>query len=511
LDIIKKVVARKKAAESDPAQIQIKKARENFWEFCKYINPNFFKDGRPHLREIAEKLQAVYEERIIKLSNSDNWEIVTAAEKSKLNRKKIGYAVCKKIMLNEPPRHGKSYTMSLFVQWCLGKNQENRIIDVSYNETIASRFSQGVRDGIEATKLDSKIHLFSDVFPGVGVKLGDASKQIWALNEQFFNYLGTGFGGTITGIGCNIGIIDDPIKNDKEAFNDNILENHYTWYTDTFLSRIEENGIQVIIMTRWSTKDLCGRLLANEPGEWFVVCQKACVDEPSETMLCKELFSFPSYLKKKKIMTSAIFGANYQQEPVDIQGRLYSGFKTYKPGDITDFSDIISYTDTADTGADSLAHFVGGVNGADLYLLDMILTDAPMEVTEPLVAGSLYKNGVKFAVIESNNGGRGFARNVEKILNDRYGRRNKTVIHWFHQSKNKTARILSNATLVIERVYFPEGWEYKYPAVYKHLSEYQAKGNNKHDDGADSLTGIAEVLVGDIKRRGNAKFLKVRL
>lgn len=61
-----------------------------------------------------------------------------------------------------------------------------------------------------------------------------------------------------------MGIIDDPIKNDQEAFNDRVLDEQWSWYTDTFLSRIEEGGMQIIVMTRWSTKDLCGRLLASE-------------------------------------------------------------------------------------------------------------------------------------------------------------------------------------------------------------------------------------------------------
>lgn len=115
--------------------------------------------------------------------------------------------------------------------------------------------------------------------------------QLWSLEGQFFNYLAAGFGGTITGVGCNIGIIDDPIKNDKEAFNDRVLEEQWSWYTDTFLSRIEEGGLQIVNMTRWSTKDLCGRLLSSDDGdEWYVFCRQA-YDEATGMMLCEELLS----------------------------------------------------------------------------------------------------------------------------------------------------------------------------------------------------------------------------
>ena len=106
---------------------------------------------------------------------------------------------------------------------------------------------------------------------------------MWSLEGQYFNYLGTGMGGTITGIGCNIGIIDDPIKNDKEAFNDRVLEDHWKFYTDTFLSRLESDSIQIINMTRWSKQDLCGRILQMEADKWKVIKMEAMEDD---TMLC---------------------------------------------------------------------------------------------------------------------------------------------------------------------------------------------------------------------------------
>ena len=318
----------------------------------------------------------------------------------------------------------------------------------------------------------------------------------WKIN--FFNYLGTGFGGTITGIGCNIGIIDDPIKNDKEAFNDNVLENHYSWYTDTFLSRIEENGIQIIVMTRWSTKDLCGRILAAESDEWYVLGQKACISEEKKEMLCSEIFSFISYLKKKKLMSLPIFMANYQQEPVDVQGRLYTEFKTYtnlpmdESGNLL-FTVIKNYTDTADTGDDYLCSINYGVYNNEAYILNVLYTQDGMEKTEPATAKMLYDDKVNVADVESNNGGRGFARNVESEQKSRY-RSNHCVIKWFHQSKNKKARILSNSTWVMNHIYFPVNWNDRFPEYYAAMTSYQKAGRNAHDDAPDATTGIAEKI-----------------
>ncbi|MCX7842289.1 MAG: phage terminase large subunit [Clostridia bacterium] len=484
-------------------------ARESFWEYCKLMNPKFYKESRPHLKNIAHSLQALYEGRIIKLHTDDQWKVYSYDEMKNICSGKPGepeYIVCKKLMMNIPPRHGKSYIMSLFTQWVLGKNNENRIITVAYNETLSSRFSAGVWDGIDATKLDNKLTIFSDIFPDTRIKQGDGSKQIWALEGQFFNYLGTGFGGTITGIGCRIGIIDDPIKNAEEAFNDRVLENQWSWYTDTYLSRIEEGGLQVIIMTRWSSKDLCGKLLSSsEAHEWYELKIKACLDEEKGIMLCPELLSFKSYMSKKKLTSLEIFMANFQQEPIDVQGRLYSSFKTYKDVPRDDkgnaiFDRIIAYGDTADTGSDWLCVIAAGEYMGEAYVLDVYYSTKGMEVTESQTAKMLVENNVNLARIESNNGGRGFARNVEKIIWEKYKTR-RVKIDWFHQSENKIARIRTNITFVMEHIYFPVNWADRWPEYYKDMTTYQREGKNKHDDAPDATTGLAEMIQGKSRNK----------
>ena len=265
-------------------------AQTTFYEYCKLMNPKFYRDDRPYQRDLCDTLQGIFEGRLI--------------------NPKTGEAY-RNLMINLPPRHGKSYTLTLFVQWCMGRRNETRVISVSYNDILAGRFARNVRDGIDADKLDSKVPIFHDVFPSTRVKQGDAAAQLWSLEGQFFNYLATGFGGTITGIGCSMGIIDDPIKNDQEAFNDRVLDEQWSWYTDTFLSRIEEGGMQILVMTRWSTKDLCGRLLESEDGDdWFVFCRRACLDESRGTMLCPALLSFKSYQKKRRLTSAEIADEN---------------------------------------------------------------------------------------------------------------------------------------------------------------------------------------------------------
>lgn len=447
-------------------------SRQSFWEYCKTRAPDFYIDGRTHLEKICETLQSLYEGRLL---NDDG----------------VPY---ENMIMNIPPRHGKSRTLIHFCEWVLGDRQQNRIITASYNEDLATVFSRYTRDGISEEKVYPHEIVYSDIFPGVKVKKGDSSYRQWALEGQHFNYKGAGLGGSITGKGGNILIVDDPIKNAAEAQNENALDKQWQWFTDTFLSRQEQTdrSIKIVNMTRWSKKDICGRILdGKRASEWYVLMMPAMDDEGN--MLCPELLNRKNFDALSDFMDEAILNANYYQQPLDLKGRLYKAFKTYD-GDLPTFKSIQNYTDTADTGDDYLCSIVYGVTfDNEAYVLDVLYTKAPMEETEPATAKMLYENKVNHAYIESNGGGRGFARSVEKILMENHSS-NYTYIEPFHQSNNKIARILSNSTWVMNHIYFPINWKNKWPDYYKAMNEYQREGQNKNDDAPDATTGIAEKI-----------------
>lgn len=476
-------------------------AIDSFWEYCKLRYPKHYKESRPYQKRICDTLQALYEGRIIKFNKNDPWHIVDTTEGLS------EYFVCKKMTLNIPPRHYKSFTATLFSQWVLGKDNENSIITSSYNETLSTRFGKAVRDGIDETKADDKRVIFNDIFPDTHIKYGDSAASLWALEGQHFNYLATSFGGTATGIGCKIGIIDDQIKLSSEANNESLLESHWSWYTDTFLQRLEEGAIQIVIMTRWSSKDICGKLLDLEPEEWYEMKLKAVVNEETKEMLCSEILSYESYKDKTKPgkMSPEIAEANYQQQPMDSKGKLYTYFKTYTELPKDDkgrplFEIIIAYGDTADEGSDKLYVIAANVWQGEGFVIDVYGSDKGMEVTEPATADMLVANNVNLAKIESNNGGRGFARNVEQHIWRKY-KTKKVKIEWFHQSQNKISRILSNSTFVMEHLYFPFNWKERWPEFYREMNSYQRAGKNKHDDAPDAVTGLAEMIQGKIKKK----------
>ena len=149
-----------------------------------------------------------------------------------------------------------------------------------------------------------------------------------------------------------------------------------------------------------------------------------------------------------------------------------------------------SYTDTADTGADFLCSIIYGEYAHEAYVLDIYYTKASMEITEPETARRLLAHGVNLAKIESNNGGRGFARNVQEQLK-RLGS-NRCRVEWFHQSENKVARILTNSTWVQDHIYYPVNWRDRWPEYAKAMLHYQKEGKNAHDDAPDATTGVAE-------------------
>lgn len=434
-------------------------ARRNFWDYCCLFAPDFYKKEKIYLKDLCNKLQNFIE--------SD---------------KKI-------LVVNMPPRFGKSRTTTNFVQWLLGRNNKLKIMTGSYNETLSSTFAKQVRDTI-ATEKSQGITVYQDVFPATKIKYGEASMNKWALEgSQVANYLATSPTGTATGFGADLIIIDDLIKNSEEAFNANTLQKHIDWFTNTMLSRTEKGFKLIIIMTRWATNDLAGFILQNY-NDVEHISYKAINEDG--TALDPDTLSIEDFEFKTKNMSKEIVYANYQQEPIDIQGRLYQNLKTYVEIPKEKVRQRKAYCDTADTGVDYLCNIIYDDCKDSAYIIDVIYTKEPMEITENLVAKAFSKYQVNVADIESNNGGRSFARNAERRTKELGNY--KTVVRWFHQSGNKQSRILANSSWVQNNIYFPVDWQNRWPEFAKDILSYQKEGKNAHDDEPDALTGIAEKM-----------------
>lgn len=448
-------------------QAQIELARRDFFYYCHLTAPDFYKEERTFLVNQCREMQDFLEQ--------DEYTVM---------------------VMNEPPRFGKSRTAQKLVEWALGKDINRKIMTGSYNSTLSTTFAKNVRNTIQEVKADLGKVVFSDIFPGVKIAPGDGAMNLWSLVGGYNNYLATSPGGTATGFGATLIIVDDLIKNNYEAHNELTKQKQWEWFTDTMLSRLEEGGKILIVMTRWATDDLAGKALEHfrELGiKVKHINYKA--EQDDGTLLCESILSAESIALKKATIGVDIYAANYQQEPIDIKGRLYSSIKTYTdiPKDERGnalFSYLLNYTDTADKGSDYLCSICYGMYGDSYYILDVLYSKDAMEVTEPETARMLTRNKIGCAIIESNNGGRGFARNVARICKEKGNKH--TNVKWFTQSKNKEARILSNSASVMANVYFPVNWQDKWPEFALAINSYQREGKNAHDDAPDALTGVYE-------------------
>ena len=220
---------------------KIELSKRFFFDYCNLIMPSFYKPDRAYLVTMCEEFQSFL--------NDDEHDV---------------------LVLNLPPRHGKSLTLGKFVEWVLGNDHTKKIMTGSYNETLSTVFSKNVRNTLQEEKADENKIVYSDIFDAA-IKYGDAAKNLWSLSDGYNNYLATSPTGTATGFGADIIIIDDVIKNAEEANNATVLEKHWDWFVNTMLSRLESGGKIIINMTRWHSEDLAGRALRELPKNGYRV------------------------------------------------------------------------------------------------------------------------------------------------------------------------------------------------------------------------------------------------
>lgn len=448
--------------------LSIQLAKLNFWEYCKLRLPQIYKEDRVWLKDMCTRMQDFIE-------HSDKHFLI----------------------VNLPPRHFKSLTGQQMAEWLFGRSNENRVITCSYNERLATLFAKKVRNTIQTPANQGRQIQFADIFPDTRVSRKDAAADMWSLDgSPVPSYLATSPGGTATGVGCTHMIVDDLVKNSIEAYSDTIMETQADWFFDTMLSRLEgENWKVICIMQRWSTSDLAGRLLKDFDCE-HVDYPAYQVVGGNKLFLCPEVLNEASYNEKTKNMSPHIADAVYLQKPIDITGRLYRDFNTYKPGDIKLSPEeyVYAVTDTADRGTDSLVSIVYVEREGIAYVLDIYMSDEPMEITERLVADMFDKWKVRIAFTESNNGGRLFARNVRRLMGDKACLFLDEV-----QTSNKEARIITSAGWVQNYVWFPAEYKTRWNNFYVETMSYNSKGKNEHDDAVDALAYVYSMVTRQTK------------
>ncbi len=280
-------------------------------------------------------------------------------------------------MVFMPPRHGKSEFISRYsTAWILGKFPDTRIILASYEADFAATWGRKARDLLE----EHGPSLF-----GIRVSGKSSAANRWDIEGHEGGMITAGVNGPITGKGADIGIIDDPVKNDQEAMSVTYQERTYEWYKSTFRTRLQRDGAIILIMTRWNENDLAGKLLAaqEEDGEkWEVVNLPAIAEEgdllgrdPGQP-LCPDLFTIEALRSIEKAVGSFWWASLYQQRPSPAEGGILKrNWWQYYRQTPDRFDEVIQSWDMAfkDTKtADFVVGQVWGRKGADKYLLDQV-------------------------------------------------------------------------------------------------------------------------------------------
>lgn len=399
----------------------------------------------------------------------------------------------RRLIINIAPRYGKTeLAVKAFISAGLAMDPAAKFIHLSYSDDLAHDNSEEIRDIVKSDE-------YRALFPYVEIKDGSDSKKKW-LTTAGGGVYATSTGGQITGFGAGAVddstgfsgaiVIDDPIK-PEDALSDAKREKANQRFETTIRNRVNSRNTPiVIIMQRLHENDLCGYLTQKEPGEWTVVSIPAILHENGEEAALWPFKHRLEELRKMREIDPYVFETQYMQNPTPMEGLMYGKFKTYREIPYTNRAIRKNYTDTADTGADRLCSIDYVETEIGNFVLDVVYTDAPMEETEPMVARMLTRDHVMVANVESNNGGRSFARSVENQL--RIMGNNSTEVRWFHQGANKDERIFARSAEVMNMTYMPEGWEAMWPEFYRELAGYRKFGKNAHDDGADAITGTVE-------------------
>jgi hypothetical protein len=323
------------------------KAKNDFMSFVKCVWPEFIEGS--HHRHIAKKFNDLAE--------------------GKINR----------LIVNMPPRHTKSeFASFLLPAWMVGRNPKLKIIQATHTGELAIRFGRKAKTLIDS---DDYRKIFD-------TRLREDSQAAgrWET-AQGGEYFAAGVGGAITGRGADLLIIDDP-HSEQDALSATAMESAYDWYTSGPRQRLQPGGKIVCVMTRWSTKDLTGKLLAHQKetksDKWHVVEFPAILeDDDPPVPVWPEYWKLEELESVKATLPVGKWNAQWMQNPTSEEGAILKRewWRKYDREDIPALHHVIQSYDTAflkKETADYSAITTWGIfypdedSGANLILLDAI-------------------------------------------------------------------------------------------------------------------------------------------
>jgi len=233
---------------------------------------------------------------------------------------RVARGECKRLIINMPPRHTKSeFASYLLPAWFLGKYPHKKVIQTSHTAELAVGFGRKVRNLVDK-------QTYTEVFPGLGLQSDSKAAGRWNTSKGG-DYFAIGVGGAVTGKGADLLIIDDPHSEQEAALAENspeIYDKTYEWYTSGPRQRLQPGGAIVIVMTRWSQRDLTAQVLkssAQRGGEeWEVIEFPALM--PSGNPLWPEFWPPEELAALKEELPNSKWMAQYQQNPTSEESAI---------------------------------------------------------------------------------------------------------------------------------------------------------------------------------------------
>ncbi len=219
----------------------------------------------------------------------------------------------RRLIVTMPPRHGKSELCSKYLPaWYLGMFPEHRVILASYESSFAAEWGRKARNVLEQDG--------PSVF-GVQVAKSPASADHWEIARHAGGMQTAGVGGPITGKGANLLIVDDPVKNAEEAASETFRKKAWDWWQSTAYTRLEPDGVAIVIQTRWHQDDLAGRLLhdSEQGGERWRIANFQAIDDDGQP-LWPQRYPLERLLEIQRTLGTYYWSALYQQRPTPSEG-----------------------------------------------------------------------------------------------------------------------------------------------------------------------------------------------
>jgi predicted phage terminase large subunit-like protein len=226
----------------------------------------------------------------------------------------------RRLIINMPPRHTKSeFASYLLPAWFLGKFPDKKIIQCSNTAELAVGFGRKVRNLVSS-------EVYSKIFPNVSLRADSKAAGRWATNANG-DYFAIGVGGTVTGKGADLLIIDDPHSEQEAALaasDPSVFDKVFEWYTSGPRQRLQPGGSIVLVMTRWAKRDLTGKIcqsIVDRDGDvWDIISLPAIL--PNGKPLWPEFWSLDELSKLREELPLPKWQAQYQQEPTSEQGAI---------------------------------------------------------------------------------------------------------------------------------------------------------------------------------------------